>query len=305
MRVIITGGTGLIGRALAEDLLMDGHEVILLSRSPDKRDGNIPAGAQVLGWDGRTSQGWAEAADGAGAIINLAGANLSSKRWSDKQKEKLLESRLNPGRAVVEAVEKAVTRPQVVIQSSAVGYYGTRYGDRQVTEKMAPGKDYLSNMCVEWENSTAPVEQYGIRRAVARIGVVLTSDSIALKRMALPYKLFVGGPLGSGRQWLSWIHLEDQVAALRFLVDNPTASGPFNLTSPTPVTNSRFGKILGRVLKRPSWFPVPAFLIKTLFGEMATVVLDGQRAVPKRLQDLGFKFCYPELESALREIYRK
>jgi uncharacterized protein len=305
MRVIITGGTGLIGRALAQDLLSDGHEVVLLSRSPEKQDGKIPPGAQVLGWDGRTSQGWAEAADGAGAIVNLASENLSRSRWTDKQKEKLLESRLNPGRAVVEAVEKSVNMPGVVVQASAVGYYGTKYADRQVTEKMPPGTDFLSNMCVEWENSTAPVEQYGVRRAIARIGVVFTPESIALRRMAMPYKLFVGGPLGSGRQWLSWIHLADQVAALRFLIDNPNARGPYNLSAPTPITNSRFGKILGRVLNRPSWFPVPAFLIKTLFGEMGTVVLDGQRAVPKRLQDHGFKFRYPELESALKEIFRK
>jgi uncharacterized protein len=305
MRVIITGGTGLIGRALAQDLLSDGHEVILLSRSPEKRDKEIPEGAQVLGWDGRTSHGWADEADGAGAIVNLAGGNLSSRRWTDKQKEKLLESRLNPGRAVVEAVEKAVNMPRVVVQASAVGYYGTHYGDRQVTEKMAPGKDYLANLCVEWEKSTAPLDQYGIRRPVARMGVVLSPESIALKRMALPYKLFVGGPIGSGRQWLSWIHLADLVASLRYLIENQGANGAFNLTAPTPVTNSRFGKILARVLNRPSWFPVPAFMIKALFGEMATVVLEGQRAVPKRLLDLGFKFRYPEIEPALREIYRK
>lgn len=305
MRVIITGGTGLMGRALAKDLSERGYEVVILSRSPQKKADGLPEGVRVLAWDGESAQGWQEAADGAHAIVNLAGENLSRGRWTDKMKQRFRDSRLKAGQAVVQAVEQAQVMPRVVIQSSAVGYYGSHPEERQVTEKAPPGKDYLAKLCQEWENATAAVEQYGVRRAIIRTGVVLDEQSIALRRMAMPIKLFVGGPLGSGRQWLPWVHLTDEVDAIRYLIENARAEGPYNVCAPNTLTNRRFGAILARVLRRPYYFPVPAFLIKLLFGEMSMVVLEGQRAVPKRLQDQGFKFRYPDAESALREIYKK
>jgi uncharacterized protein len=305
MRVIITGGSGLIGRALAEDLRCDGHEVIVVSRNPEQTAARLPEGVKSLPWDGATAAGWGEAVNGAGAVVNLAGSNISGGRWTEKQKKLILESRVKAGQAVVAAVEQAVDLPRVVIQSSGIDYYGSHSGERQITEKMPPGKGFLSQVCVEWENSTAALDQYGIRRPVIRTGVVLSTKGGALPRMALPFKLFAGGPIGHGRQWFSWIQIADQVAAMRFLIEHPRATGPFNLVSPNPVSNARFARILGRVLNRPAIFPVPAIVLKVIFGEMASLLLGGQRAVPKRLQELGFKFRYAEAEPALRDLYGK
>jgi uncharacterized protein len=205
----------------------------------------------------------------------------------------------------VDAVERVDRKPGVVIQSSGVNYYGPRSGEKQVIEKTSPGKDFLANVTIEWEMSTVGVEKYGVRRPVIRQGVVLAREDGALPKMALPYKLFVGGPVGTGRQWLAWTHITDNVRAIRFLIENGRANGPFNLCSPNPVTNRRFSKVLGKVLKRPSFIPVPAFMLKLILGEMSTVLLEGQRVVPKRLQELGFKFQFPEIEPALREIFEK
>jgi uncharacterized protein (TIGR01777 family) len=303
MCVIITGGTGLIGRALAADLVADGHEVILLSRAPERATG-LPAGARAEGWDGRTAAGWGPLADGAQAVVNLAGENLGAARWTAERKRRIRESRLNAGRAVVQAVQTAGRAPRVVVQSSAVGYYGPR-GDEELTEEAPPGSDFLAQLCVDWEASTAPVEAVGVRRVIIRSGVVLHASNGALPRMLLPFKLFVGGPLGSGQQWLSWMHVADEVAAIRFLLDAEEAAGPFNLTAPHPLTNAEFGQVVGRVLGRPAWMPAPAFALRLALGEMATVVLDGQRAVPRRLLALGFAFRFPEAEAALRDLLER
>jgi len=300
MRIIITGGTGLIGRALAANLAADGHEVILLSRAPGRVTG-LPAGVRAEGWDGRTAAGWGPLADGAQAVVNLAGENLGAARWTAERKRRIHESRLNAGRAVVQAVQSAGRAPRVVIQSSAVGYYGPQ-GDRELAEETPPGSDFLAQLCVEWEASTAPLEAMGVRRAVIRSGVVLHASDGALPRMLLPFKLFVGGPLGSGRQVLSWIHIADEVAAIRFLLETEAAAGPFNLAAPQSLTNAEFGRVVGRVLGRPAWMPAPAFALRLALGEMATVVLDGQRAVPRRLLALGFAFRFPEAEAALHDL---
>jgi uncharacterized protein len=305
MRVIITGGTGLIGSRLAKDLIEDGNEVVILTRSPEKEGKKSPEGARLVRWDAKSADGWWQEAEGADAIVNLAGENISSGRWTKKRKQRILESRVDAGRAVVDAVERVERKPGVVIQSSGVNYYGPRSGEKQVIEKTPPGKDFLANVCVEWEMSTVAVEKYGVRRPIIRQGVVLAREGGALPKMALPYKFFVGGPVGSGRQWMAWTHLTDNVRAIRFLIENGRANGPFNVCAPTSITNRRFSKILGRVLNRPSFVPAPALMMKLVFGEMSTVLLDGQRCVPKRLQELGFKFRFSELEPALRDIYGK
>ncbi len=308
MRVIITGGTGLIGRALAADLVCGGHEVVVLSRNPE-RARNLPSGVRAERWDGRTAVGWGPLADGAGAIVNLAGENLAGtgffpSRWTPERKQLIVQSRLDAGRAVVEAVNAAQVKPQVVVQSSGVGHYGA-HGDERLTEQEGPGDDFLARLTVDWEASTRAVEASGVRRAVVRTGVVLDPQEGALLRLLLPYRFFVGGPMGGGRQWLSWIHPADETAAIRFLIETPDASGAFNLCAPNPLTNAQFGKVLGRVLGRPSWMPVPAFALQAAFGEVAATVLDGQRALPARLLDLGFKFRFPELESALRDLLKR
>lgn len=308
MRVIITGGTGLIGRRLAADLAGDGREVIVLSRNP-QRAHDLPPTVRAERWDGRTAAGWGPLADGAAAIVNLAGENLAGagffpSRWTPERKQLLRQSRLDAGRAVVEAVSAARVKPQVVIQASGIGHYGAR-GDETVTEEDGPGADFLARLTVDWEASTQPVAASGVRRAVIRTGVVLDPAEGALPRLLLPYRLCVGGPLGGGRQWLSWIHPADETAAIRFLIETPGAEGAFNLCAPNPLTNAQFGRVLGRVLGRPAWLPVPAFALAAAFGEAAATVLDGQRAAPARLLGLGFTFRFPEAEAALRDLLRR
>lgn len=303
MRIIITGGTGLIGRALAASLAADGSEVIVLSRNPTQAQG-LPAGVRAERWDGRTAQGWGRLADGAAAIINLAGESIAARRWTAGQKRRIIDSRLNAGRAVVEAIDAAAVRPPVLIQASAVGYYGP-CGDQEIAEDAGPGNDFLAQqVAVPWEESTASVEAMGVRRVIIRTGVVLSQKGGALPRMVLPFRFFVGGPLGNGRQWFPWIHLADEVAAIRFLMERADARGAFNLSAPNPLTNAEFSRTLGRVMRRPALIPTPALALRLLFGEMATVLLDGQRAVPRRLQQLGFAFKFPHAELALRDILR-
>jgi uncharacterized protein len=305
MKVIITSNAGSTGFRLAVDLFQDGHEVVFLTTNPDKEKKKVLNGPRLVEWDARTAQGWWQEVEGADVIVNLAGDSIYSGRWSANQKTRIKDSRVGAGKAVVDAIERVDNKPGVVIQASSIRYYGPRKGEKQVFEKTPPGKDYLANVCIEWEMSTIGVEKYGIRRPVIRQGVVLAKEDGALTKMALPYKLLMGGPVGSGRQWLAWTHIADNVRAIRFLIDNPRANGPFNLCSPNPITNRRFSKTLGRVLKRPSFIPYPGFMLKLIFGEVSTVLIEGQRAVPKRLQELNFKFQYPEIEPALRDIYKK
>ena len=312
MRVLITGGTGLIGRALSTSLASDGHEVIVLTRSPERARSaeaatHLPDGVRVERWDARTAEGWGHLADGADAIVNLAGSSIAGEgffpsRWTDEQRRLIRESRLNSSLAVVQAVSQAEQKPRVVIQASGVGYYGYR-GDESLTEKAEPGDDWAARFTVEeWEPSTAPVEEMGVRRAVARTGVVLSTEDGALPRLLLPFRLFAGGPMGSGEQWYSWIHLEDQARALRFLIENEEARGAFNITAPNPVTNGELARLIGKVMGRPSFIPVPGFALRLAFGEVAEVVLNGQRAVPQGLLDLGFEFRFPAVEDALKDL---
>jgi uncharacterized protein (TIGR01777 family) len=297
---MITGGSGLIGRALAADLARDGHEVIVLSRRAG-RITDLPAGVSAIWWDGRTAEGWGPRVSGVDAIVNLAGENISSGRWTKERKGRILKSRLSAGQAVVRAVTDAARRPRVAIQASGAGYYGP-CGDEIITEETPPGHDFLSGVAIDWEASTAPLEALGLRRAVIRTGVVLSTAGGALPRMMLPFRLFAGGRLGNGRQWFPWIHVADEVGAIRFLIENEAASGPFNLTAPAPLTNAEFSRLMGQSLKRPALMPVPGPILRVLFGEMATALLDGQRAVPQRLLQMGFKFRFADAGTALRDL---
>lgn len=303
MRVLIAGGSGLIGRALASNLASDGNEVVILSRRPERIAG-LPAGVRAERWDGRTSEGWQSLAEGADAIVNLAGESIGAGRWSRERKYRILESRLNAGRAVVQAIGAASRKPRVVVQASGAGYYGPRGGE-EIAEDTPPGHDYLAKVAIDWEASTATVEGLGVRRAIIRTGVVLSPEGGALIRMLLPFRLFVGGRMGSGKQWMPWIHIADEVAAIRFLIENEIAKGPFNLTAPAPVANAEFSRSVGKQLRRPSFTPMPRFVLRWLFGEMATVVLDGQRAIPRRLLQAGFKFQFEEVDAALRDLLKR
>ncbi|MBN2548008.1 MAG: TIGR01777 family oxidoreductase [Anaerolineales bacterium] len=303
MRVIIPGGSGLIGAALSTELIKNGYEVFILSRQPDRQKEKLPEGVRAVGWDGKSAAGWGSLADGAKAIVNLAGENLAAGRWTEARKQAIRDSRVHAGQAIVQAVDGAGQKPEVVIQASGVGYYGPRQ-DELVDESGAPGADFSSRVCIEWENATARVEGLGVRRAIIRMGVSLSLHGGALPRMLLPFRLFVGGKIGSGRQYLSWIHLADTVAGIRFLIENPALAGIFNLTSPYPATNAEFSRAIGRAMHRPALMPVPAFAMRLVFGELSSVLLEGQRVIPARLNEAGFKFQYPQAEAALRDVLR-
>ncbi len=301
MHVTITGGTGLIGQALAKSLLADNHRVTILTRSPQRTLPHL-AGAKLVGWDGRTANGWGHLANEIDAIVNLAGAGIADQRWTPARKRLILESRVSAGHALQSAIERAAKKPAVLIQASAVGFYGADTDNTRITEDALAGSDFLARVCVDWEASTASAELLGVRRAVIRTGVVLAAAGGALPRMALPFRFFAGGRIGSGRQWTPWIHIADEIAAIRFLLENDAASGIFNLTAPNPVTNAELSRALGRAMHRPALFPVPSIALQLVFSEMASVLLGGQRAVPDRLLSFGFQFQFTEIDSALQDL---
>lgn len=300
MKIIVAGGTGLIGKLLVKRLIEEGHTVWVLSRNP--RQSTISPGASIIGWDGRSPAGWSQWMEAADAVVNLTGENLGAARWTPQRKALLRSSRLEPAQAIVAAITAAAHRPAVLIQASAVGYYGAGQ-DQEMDEESPAGADSLARLVVDWENVSKPVESLGVRRIIARQGIVLDDRGGALPRMMLPFRLFAGGPVGGGRQWISWISRQDIADSLLFLLESETAQGVYNLVAPRPVTNAEFSRTLAGVLRRPYWFPVPAFALRLAFGEMATVVLDGQRAMPRRLLEVGYRFQHVELKTALAELF--
>jgi uncharacterized protein (TIGR01777 family) len=303
MRVVITGATGFIGRALCKALHKD-YEVIALSRDAGRAAKSVGDLAKVIEWDGRTTGSWFKQANGAFAIINLAGENIASVRWNESKKAGILHSRLDSARAVLEVIKQVDKKPTVVIQASAIGYYGPR-SDEQFDETSTPGKGFLANVCQRVESSAEEIEGLGVRCVVIRTGIVLGRDGGAFAKLVKPFRFFLGGYLGSGRQWFSWIHLEDEVAAIKFLMENEHLKGAFNLTAPQPVTMKEFSKILGKVMHRPVWLNVPAFAARIAFGEIADeMLLSGQKVLPKRLLNTGFDFKYTTVEQVLNDITR-
>ncbi|MCX6033876.1 MAG: TIGR01777 family oxidoreductase [Chloroflexi bacterium] len=299
MRIIVTGGTGFIGTALTISMLAEGHQVWILTRN--LQTARLAEGARGVAWDGRTTSGWGELVSQMDAIVNLTGQSLGSGPWTGARKNRILSSRVEAGKAISAAIHQASPRPKVLIQASAVGFYGP-HGDEPVTEGTAPGHGFLAEVCKAWEASSQTVEEAGVRRVVIRTGVVLSRKAGALQRMLLPFRLFIGGPLGNGRQGLPWIHPADEVAGIRFLMENEKAQGVFNLSTPEPLSNADFGRILAKVMRRPYWLPVPAFALHLLLGEMSTLVLEGQYILPRRLLELGFRFRFETAEAALRDL---
>jgi hypothetical protein len=300
MRVLITGGTGLIGRALASELWGAGHEVVVTSRAPARARG-LPPAVALRAWDGRSVEGALPLVDGASAVIHLVGESLAGGRWSPARKERLRASRVDSTRALVAAIARAASPPGTLVQGSAVGLYGPR-GDEPLDEEAPAGTGFLADLVREWEAAAAPAEELGVRRLALRLGVVLARGGGALPRMALPFRFFAGGRLGSGRQWLSWVHLADLVAAVRFLLGEPQLRGPFNVTAPEPLTNGDFSRELGRALRRPAFAPAPAPALRLLLGEMAEMLLTGQRVLPTRLLAAGYTFRFPTAEAALADL---
>lgn len=299
MRAIISGGTGLIGRALAANLAGDGYEVVLLSRRAATP--NPTAGVRTVQWDGRSAQGWGQLADGASVIINLAGENISSGRWTEQRKHRIRQSRINAGHAVVEAVSAATHKPELVIQASGIGHYGM-HADGVVTEQDAPGDDFGAEVTLVWEESSKAVEAMGVRRVIVRMAPVLSTRGGVLPKMMLPFRFFAGGKIGSGKQWLSWVHMADAIGGMRFLMADSQARGAYNLCAPNAVTNAQFSRALGRAMHRPALVPVPAFALKLALGEMSTVLLEGQRGIPQRLLEAGYTFRFADIDAALADL---
>jgi uncharacterized protein (TIGR01777 family) len=301
MHVVITGATGFIGRALYEELHKD-YEIIALSRHVDAARQSIGHLAKVVEWDAKTPAGWQSEADGADAIINLAGENLGASRWDETRKSRILQSRLDSTNAVIAALKNLENKPKLVVLASAIGYYGPRK-DEQLDETSPSGDGFLAEVCRQIESLANEVESLGVRCVIIRSGVVLGRNGGALAKLAQPFRFFLGGYLGSGDQWFSWISMDDEIAAIRFLMEHEELRGAFNLTAPQPVTMKEFCKTLGKVLRRPAWTRVPAFVLRLALGEMADeMLLSGQRVLPKRLLEAGFEFHYPDAEKTLHAI---
>jgi len=305
MRILITGATGFIGRPLVRTLVADGHEVTALTRSLKPARDALGSGVTVALWDTRSAKGWGALIDGMDAVINLAGENIAAVRWTESKKQRIIHSRLRAIEALAEAIGEAQQKPRVVIQASAVGIYGSR-GDEILDESSGPGTGFMATFNREWERAANVFEQAGTRVVWLRTGLVLGPGGGLLKTLAVPFKLYVGGPLGDGRQYMPWIHLDDEVAAIRFLLGRDDLAGAFNLVGPTPPQGKAFLAALGRALHRPSWLPLPASLARLTLGEMADeLVLMSSRAVPKRLLASGFEFRFTELERALADIFSR
>ncbi len=300
-RVVIAGGSGMIGRALTERLVEAGVETCVLTR---RLDGVVlPRGARAIGWGGDATE-WRGVLDGAHAVVNLAGESVAGGRWTEARKARLTASRLEPTRALVEAIREAHTRPKLLAQASATGYYGA--GDeRELDESSPAGRDFLAGLCVDWEEASAGVEALGVRRVLVRTGIVLAREGGALAKMLPAFRLGVAGPLGDGRQWMSWIQIDDAVGALDLLLRRDDLSGAFNLCAPRPERNADFTRALARALRRPALVPVPGVALKLLFGEMAQVLLASQRVLPRRLLEAGYRFRFPELDGALAGLLRR
>jgi uncharacterized protein (TIGR01777 family) len=301
MKILITGSTGLVGTALTQDLQRAGHTVCRLIRPNASTQSIGNSQGFDVNWNPATGE-LGGAAVGADAVVNLAGASIAEKRWTPQRKQLLRSSRIDTTRALVQALAKMSARPRVFISASATGIYGNR-GDETLTETSPPGTDFLSEIAKEWESEALKAEALGIRVVRARFGVILSKQGGALPQMMRPFQFGVGGKIGSGEQWMSWITLDDAVAILRLALENANITGPLNIVSPQPVTNADFTKLLAAALHRPALFPAPAFALRLLLGEMAdALLLSSQRAVPAQLQKLNHLFLHPDLKSALKAV---
>ena len=299
MKTLVTGGTGLVGSALVPALVRAGHTVCRLVRPQTKSGG--PAGVIDVAWNPMTGQ-LGNAAVGADAVVNLAGASIAEGRWTKARKHLLRTSRVDATRMLVGAITKMDPKPTVLISASAIGFYGNR-GDEILDEASAAGSDFLSHLAQDWELEARRAEEFGIRVVIARFGIILAKDGGALPKMLLPFRLGVGGKIGDGKQWMSWVTLDDVVEILKLALSDPALRGPINVVAPELVTNATFTQELARVLHRPAFFPAPAFALKLALGEMAdALLLSGQRVIPAVLSRVGHAFRYPALAPALRAI---
>jgi uncharacterized protein len=304
MRVFVTGGTGLVGNRLIQHLQKRQDKVVLLTRRPEIARQKFGPTVSVVEGDPTNPGPWMDSVAECDAVINLAGENVFAKRWSDDFKNLMRESRIKSTENVVQALTKnrsANGAARTLVNASAIGYYGF-HDQEELTEESTPGNDFLAKLCVDWEQATRAAESAGVRVVLPRIGVVLDKEGGALAKLITPFKLFAGGPAGSGKQWMSWIHHEDLIGIFLLALDRPEASGPINGTGPNPLTNREFSRALGRALHRPSFFPTPGFGLRLMLGEVADVVVKGQKVLPKKALALGYHFRFPHIEAALMDL---
>ncbi|UCC96385.1 MAG: TIGR01777 family oxidoreductase [Phycisphaerales bacterium] len=303
-RILITGAAGFVGRPLSIALAEAGYDVVALTRRRAGAEEIFAGRVKVVEWDATSTGRWAESADGALAIVNLAGDNIGTGRWNEKKKLRIVESRLNVGAAVTEAIRSAEHKPQVLIQASGVGYYGDR-GDELLDENSSNGIGFLADVARQWEASVQEVTEMGVRLATIRLGVVLGPNGGVMSRLILPFRFFVGGHPGSGRQWLPWVHIDDAIGVVRFLIESVDCEGPFNVTAPEPTRSKDFYNLLGKSMRRPAFFPMPAFALKLVLGEMATeLLLPSTKVVPKKLLEAGYEFIFPDTAAAFSDILK-
>lgn len=301
MKIVLSGSTGFIGKTLTRRLASNGHEIVCLTRNPEKYKSSNSKNISYIKWNARTTDSWAEVVDSADAVINLAGEPIDEKRWTRYQKEWILNSRIESTNAVVEAISMAKNQPSTLINASAVGYYGD-VKSCSVDESHPRGTGFLADVCELWENAAKKAEKYNTRVVMLRTGVVLESDGGALKRMLSAFKAFASGTPGSGSQWVPWIHRKDVISAIEFILKNNSLSGPVNISSPNPVTMKELATTIGEILHKPMWAPIPSFVVKAALGEMAEMLLTGQKVIPFKLIEAGFEFKYPYLKDALKDI---
>jgi hypothetical protein len=304
MKVAITGATGLVGTRLVERLQVEGHSVIALTRRPEHASRLFPQSAfpnvDIVAYTPTASGEWQQVIAGCDAVVNLAGEPIAEKRWTPEQKQLILTSRQQGTAKLVEAIAAATPRPQVLVNASAIGFYGT--SETATFDETSPsGQDFLAEVCRQWEAAAQKVTELGVRLVILRFGIVLANGG-AIAKMLTPFRLFAGGPIGSGRQWFSWIHRDDLVNLILQALSQPTMSGVYNGTAPTPVRMTELSQTLGQLMKRPSWLPVPGFALELLLGDGAQVVLEGQQVLPSHTQATGFQYQYPNLKLALEEI---
>lgn len=299
VKILITGGTGFVGTQLTSRLIQDGHEVTILTRSLKGTKGASP-GISYLEGDPTKKGPWQEAIKNHDAVINLAGASIFSK-WTEEHKKAIRESRVSTTRNIVEGIPSHREKPFTLLSTSAVGYYGF-CGDEELTEESPPGNDFLARIAVEWEGEALKARNKGARVVITRFGIVMGEKGGALSQMIPLFKKYIGGPIGNGKQWFSWVHIKDLAEAFAFLLKHPEISGPVNLCAPNPVRNKDLAKALGKALHKPSFIPAPGFIIKLVLGEFGSVILEGQRVIPGRLLKSGFVFQYRSIEKALQGI---
>ena len=303
MKVLIFGGTGFVGRNLTEELLTNGYQVCVVTRNRQKIFNNLGNKMQVIEWNNNFPLSSIKELQDIDVVINLAGESIGNRRWSASVKQEILASRISTTNAIVTAINNRTIQPKVLINASAVGYYGP-HQDEEITEVDEAGQDFLARVCRAWENEAYRVQNDLNRVVTIRIGVVLGREG-SLNRMIMPFKFYIGGPLGAGNQWFSWIHIQDLTGIIRFVIEHQEVIGPINATAPESVRMRDFCNELGEVMNRPSWLPVPEVLLKMALGQMAEMLLHGQRVVPKKAIDAGFEFQFPKLKSALEDVLGK